>query len=482
VNSTTIIRGGHVLTMGPAGDLRDGAVAVAGRDIVAVGPFADVAAAFPGATVVGDPDSVVLPGFVNAHNHLSEALICGMGSDMTLYEWGHRIIEPVGWHVTREMAHVGSLVKGAEMLLSGTTTVNDMFCYSATDHLATLGVADGLEQVGMRGVLSFGAADSEFVDAGHADSRLARTAMIDGIMREHEALADRCASSERQTFRMGIAVVHGQSDKLFDAGISRAKTEGWAVHTHIAEVREEITEAYIRWGTNTLGRANLHGLLDLEVIAAHCIWLNQYDISLLQERSVKVSHNPVANMILASGVCPVPQLRAQGITVGIGTDGAASNDSQNMLEAIKCAALIQKLHHLDARAITAYDVLQMATIDGARAVGLDHLVGSLEVGKRADVLRLHGDGPGVANVHDAYQRVVFCAGPRDVADVWVDGEARVRDGRITAGELSEWVRASKPLAAELVRRAGLYDLSALAGTAGGSDGTAGGSDGTAGDT
>jgi cytosine/adenosine deaminase-related metal-dependent hydrolase len=133
-----------------------------------------------------------------------------------------------------------------------------------------------------------------------------------------------------------------------------------------------------------------------------------------------------------------------------------------MLEAIKCAALLQKLHHLDARAITAYDVLHMATIEGARALAIDDRTGSLEVGKRADVLRLHGDGPGLANVHDPYQRVVFCASTRDVADVWVDGIARVRDGDLLGGDLREWVRASKPLAAELVRKAGLHDLSALA--------------------
>jgi cytosine/adenosine deaminase-related metal-dependent hydrolase len=264
---------------------------------------------------------------------------------------------------------------------------------------------------------------------------------------------------------MGVGVVHGQSDKLFEAGIARAKAEGWAVHTHIAEVREEITEAYIRWGMNTLGRANLHGLLDLEVLAAHCIWLNEHDISLMRERHVKVSHNPVANMILASGVCPVPRLRADGVTVGIGTDGAASNDSQNMLEAIKCAALLHKVHQLDARAITARDVLEMATIEGARALALDHLIGSLEVGKRADIVRFHGNGPGLANVHDPYQRVAFCASPLDVADVWVDGIARVEGGKITAGDAREWVRMSKPLAAELVTRAGLQELSALASVA-----------------
>jgi len=143
--------------------------------------------------------------------------------------------------------------------------------------------------------------------------------------------------------------------------------------THLAEVRAwdspEITEAHIRWGTNTLGRANLYGLLDLELIAAHCVWLNEVDIALMGHRHVNVAHNPVANMILASGVCPVPRLRAAGIAVGIGTDGAASNDSQNMLEAIKCTGLLHKLSALDPRAIRATDVLRMATIEGARACG-----------------------------------------------------------------------------------------------------------------
>jgi cytosine/adenosine deaminase-related metal-dependent hydrolase len=424
---------------------------------VAVGPFADVARRFPDALVFGDSEGVVVPGFVNAHNHLSEALICGMGEDMSLFEWVARIIRPVGWHLTHEMAYVGSLVKGAEMLLSGVTTVNDMFCYYATDNRATLGVVDALEEIGLRGVLSFGA-----VDSGHADHGVADGDLVDGLMQEHEALADRCASSVRQTFRLGIGVIHGQSDKLFEASIAFAKRHSFAVHTHIAEVREEITEAHIRWGTNTLGRANLYGLLDLELIAAHCVWLNESDIALMGHRHVNVAHNPVANMILASGVCPVPRLRAAGIAVGIGTDGAASNDSQNMLEAIKCTGLLHKLNALDPRAIRATDVLRMATIDGARALALDHLIGSLEIGKRADVVRLRGDLPGLANVHDPYQRVVYCASPADVADVWVDGIARVENGRVTAGDVGAWVAASKPLARDLVTKAGLTEQSWLA--------------------
>jgi 5-methylthioadenosine/S-adenosylhomocysteine deaminase len=456
-DGVTLIRGGHVLTMGPAGDLVDGAVAVRGRTIVAVGFYSELAEQYPGATIVGDEHSVVLPGFINAHNHLSEALICGVGEDMTLFEWVARIIRPVGEILNEEMAYVGSLVKGAEMLLSGTTTVNDMFCYTAPRNLATLGVVRGLEQAGLRGVLSFGAMDSGYGEEVGADGDV-----VSDLMAEHEALAAACAASERQIFRLGIATVHAQSDRLFDASIAFAKDNAFAVHTHIAEVREEITTAHIRWGTNTLGRANLHGLLDCELIAAHCVWLNEHDISLMGHNHINVAHNPVANMILASGVCPVPRLRSAGINVGIGTDGAASNDSQNMIEAIKCAALLQKVHTLDPRSILATDVLQMATIEGARALAIDHLVGSLEVGKRADIVRMRGDLPGLANVHDPYQRVVYSSGPADIADVWVDGIRRVAGGTITAGDVHEWVAASKPLAADLVTRAGLHDFSVLA--------------------
>jgi 5-methylthioadenosine/S-adenosylhomocysteine deaminase len=175
-----------------------------------------------------------------------------------------------------------------------------------------------------------------------------------------------------------------------------------------------------------------------------------------------VVHKPVANMILGSGVCPVPALRQAGIPVGVGTDGAASNDSQNMLEAVKATALLQKLAQLDPRALTGGDVLAMATLEGARALGLDGLVGSLEPGKRADVVRLRGDRPGRANGHDPRQQVVYCCSPADVADVWVDGVRRVADGRLVDHGLAALVEASRPLAAKLVTRAGLGQYSRLA--------------------
>jgi cytosine/adenosine deaminase-related metal-dependent hydrolase len=448
----SIVRGGHVLTMGPAGDLEGGAVAFAGGEVLAVGPFEELAARFPGAEVTGDDHGVVLPGLVNAHTHLSEALLCGMGEDLTLLEWIDRIVGPAGRHLTREMARVGAMLKGTELLLSGATCVSDMFCHTNMGSMASLGVVDGLEAMGLRGVVAFGPEDT-----AEADRR-----PVAEFLAEHEALADRCAASDLVGFRLGVGTVLGQSDELLAASARLARDRGWGVHTHLAEVREELVQAGLRWGRTTVERAAEVGLLDVPVLAAHCIWVRETDVAALARAGATVVHNPVANMILGSGVCPLATLRGAGIPVGIGTDGAASNDSQNMLEAVKAAALLQKVARLDPRAATATDVLTMATLEGARALGLDGVVGSLQPGRRADVVRLRGDRPGLANVHDPRQQVVYCASPSDVADVWVDGVRRVADGELVGHDLAALVDASRPLAAELASRAGLVGLSRLA--------------------
>jgi 5-methylthioadenosine/S-adenosylhomocysteine deaminase len=282
------------------------------------------------------------------------------------------------------------------------------------------------------------------------------------FLAEHEALAERCAASALVGFRLGVGTVLGQSDALLAASAKLARDRGWGVHTHLAEVREEVVEAGRRWGRTTVEQAAEVGLLDVPVLAAHCVWVREADIDLLAGAGVAVVHNPVANMILGSGVCPLAALRGAGIPVGIGTDGAASNDSQNMLEAVKAAALLQKVARLDPRAATASDVLAMATVEGARALGLDGVVGSLQPGRRADVVRLRGDRPGLANVHDPRQQVVYCTSPADVADVWVDGVRRVAGGELVGHDLAGLVTASRPLAAELASRAGLGGLSRLA--------------------
>jgi 5-methylthioadenosine/S-adenosylhomocysteine deaminase len=192
------------------------------------------------------------------------------------------------------------------------------------------------------------------------------------------------------------------------------------------------------------------------------VWVNDADIRRLAAAGVTAVHNPVANMLLGSGVCPVEDLRWAGIPVALGTDGAASNDSQNMLEVGKMAPLLQKVTRLDPRTLTGRDALAMATIEGAAALGLQETIGSLETGKRADLVRLRSDRPALATIHDPHQQVVNATTPVDIGDVWVDGHRRVADGQLVAHNLADLVEASRPLAVELVTRAGLGAYSQLA--------------------
>lgn len=447
-SDVTVVRAGYVLTMGELGDIRHGAVAISrsAGTIVDVGPLAAVRAAHPAAEVLGDDLSIVTPGFVNAHDHLSEALISGLAENMSLYQWQRRLIAPVGPHLTRDNARIGTLLKGSEALASGITCVNDMFVHTHPGSFASLGVVDGLEALGMRGVVSFGAHDRWTQTPTHA------------LLEEHYTLAERASAAPNVRFRLGIGTIHGQSDELLRASVKAAKENGWPVHTHLAEVREEITEARIRYGTNTVGRASAFGLLDLDVLYAHCVWITEPDISALAANHGAVSYNPLANMILGSGVCPVTRLRAAGIPVGLGTDGAASNDSHDMLQVLKCAALLQKVHHLDPAVLTARDVMRMGTIEGARTLGLDGSIGSLEVGKQADIVRFSGQSPRLAYVHDPYQQLVYCAAPGDIADVWIGARHVVDAGRLCTVDEMSIVEAARQEARRLFQDAGLDAL------------------------
>ncbi|MBS44429.1 MAG: amidohydrolase [Nocardioides sp.] len=432
------------------GVVADGAVLVRDGAVVEVAAYDVLRAEHPDLPVHGDGTGVVLPGLVSTHTHLSEALATGMGSELSLFEWGEGIVGPLGAVLTREDAAEGTALRAVEMLLSGVTTVNDMFCHGHLGSLATLGVVDGLERSGMRGVVSFGPEDVELAEPGTAR----QGEVVETVMAEHHALAARTATAGLVDFRMGVGTLLGQSDALLAAGVAAAQEHGWAVHTHLAEVREELTTAQHRWGRRTVPHAEAIGLLDVPLVAGHAVWVTESDVAVLARRGVAVAHNPVANMILASGVCPVPRLRAAGVVVGIGTDGAASNDSQDMLGAVKAAALLQKVHHLDAQVVDALDVLTMATIDGARALGLDHLVGSLEPGKRADVVLLQ-DTVDVAVLHDPVSQVVYGASPRSVRSVWVDGRLVVDDHRCLTVDEAAQVARCRPLVERIAVGSGL---------------------------
>jgi len=452
--NTTLVRAGHVLTMGSLGDIFDGAVAIKDELIAEVGAFAQLSRKYPDARVVGDDSGIVIPGLVNAHTHLSEALIPGMAETLSIWVWATRLLMPVMPHLTREMARVGAIFRGAEAIRSGVTTLNDMFCHANPTDFASLGSVDGLEELGLRGVVSFGAEDV----AWGATAPLPSARVVE----EHHALAERCAASKRIRFRVGVGTILGQSDALLEASSDLARSMKKGIHTHLAEVREEKTEAQIRWGKSTVQRADEIGILGADCVAGHGVWVSADEMDLIAEKKATVVYNPTANMILGSGVCPLRELAARGVSLGIGTDGMASNDNHNMIEAMKIGVLLQKVHFLNPEAADARQILKMSTIDGARALGLGSLTGSLETGKRADIVRFDGNSFGAAVVHDPYQQIVYGAGPESVADVWVDGQRLLADGAFQSCNPRSIAPKVRELARALARAGNLSELSCLA--------------------
>lgn len=441
-----LIRARWVFTRPDTPVLEDGAVAVAGGAIELVGPWPEVRSARPSAEVVDGSSSLLIPGLVNVHGHFSEGLMVGLSDTRTLFEWIDRFIVPASSALDRRRARVGAALKAAEMALSGVTTVNDMFvCMPRPEDPVSPGAVEGIEEVGIRGEVSFGAQD--------------RTgASLDAIRAEHQALAEAARVSRRCRFRMGLATIPSASDALIEATAAWASERGTPVHLHLHEVREEVTSSQLRFGSTSIEAAARTGLFAAGALAAHCVWVNGRDMDVLAEHGVTVAHNPVANAILASGVCPVGELRRRGIAVGVGTDGAASNDSQDMLQAMKFAALLAKVHRLDPTAMVAADVLTMATLEGARALGLDDRIGSIEVGKDADLVLINLEDPSLAGCHDPVRAVVYAAGPRTVTDVWVQGERIVEGGKLTRVDVRELAREAAALARELARDARFVDL------------------------
>ena len=246
----------------------------------------------------------------------------------------------------------------------------------------------------------------------------------------------------------------GQTDKLTKESIKLCKKKGWKIHTHMLEAREEIVHSVLRWGCRPLQHAQNIGLLDLDVIAAHMIWTNESDFTMLKKHNVSVVHNPIANMILGSGVCPVQRLRKENVNIGIGTDGTASNDSQNMIESLKLTPMLQKIHHLDPSVMSAVDALKMATIEGAKALGISDIVGSIESGKRADIA-LFSSTVELATINDPYQQLVFGTSPRSVSDVWVEGVRLICCGKTTTVDETEQVLKTKYISHKLVKDSGL---------------------------
>lgn len=447
-----LIGGGTVVTMDPLRRvIEDGAVLVRGREIAAVGKATDLRAANPTAEWLDAGGGLILPGLVNTHNHLFQTLLKGLGDDRPLYRWLREVTAPAGAALTEEACETAALHGAIEAIRSGATTIVD-FMYAHPRPGLTEAVVRGLERAGLRAIVARG-----FVTRGlELGVPAALVERVDAALEDAASLVARHGGPDRRV-RIGIApcLLWMVDEDALRAARAFADRHHVLVTYHLAETSFEVAYAERTYGVSETEFLERIGFLGPDLLAVHCTKLGADDIARLAAHDVAVSHNPISNMYLASGVAPIPALLERGLRVGLATDGPASNNNQNMIHVLKATALLHKVAHEDPQAMTALRVLELATIEGARAIGLGREIGSLEAGKRADVVVVRLAGPFIEPAHDPISALVYAAAGTEVATVIVDGEILMRDGVLTELDEAAVLEQSRLAAAELAREAGL---------------------------
>ena len=446
----TVLSGATVITMdGARRVLTDGAVAFTDV-LLAVGSTAEVLAAHPDADVIDCSGRVVLPGFVNTHTHLFQTLLKGLGDDRVLSDWFLTMTGPSAVRLTPEDCYAGALHGCAEALTTGTTTLLDFMYVHPTAGLGDA-VAAAMLDVGIRGVMARG-----YMTAGSdvgAPPELIQP--LDVAMADAERLI---GEWNVPGSRISVGLAPCMSWTVDEATLRETRAladrTGALVTMHLAESPFDVAESVRRFGARDVPLAADTGLLGPDLLAVHCVQVDGQDLDLIQKSDTKVSHNPCSNLYLGSGFAPVPAMQRRGITVGLASDGPASSSNHSMLQAMKFAALLHKGVHRDPEIMTAEKALEMATIDGARALGLQESIGSLDVGKRADLVVLDMSNLCVTPVHVAVSSLVYSQRGDEVDRVYVDGRLVVDSGVLATVDQEEVRSRSSAAAAGLAARAG----------------------------
>ncbi len=410
-----VVTGGTVVTMDPARRvLAPGAVAIEGGAIVAVGEPAAIAAVYQGAETIDASGAVVLPGLVNTHTHAPMVLYRGLADDLALMEWLEKYIFPAeAKTVSAAFVRTGTRLAALEMIQSGTTLFTDMYYFEEE-------IARATKEAGLRGVLGQSVIGFPVADAKTPADALARTEKFFQEFAGDELIIPAVAPHSMYTL----------DAKSLTAARALADKYGRPTLIHLSETRDEVDMSLKKHKMQPAAYLESIKFWGPRVLAAHGVWLTPPEITLLKKHGVGVSHNPESNMKLASGTAPVPQLRAAGVPVGLGTDGAASNNDLDMFEAMRVAALLHKLQSNDPRAIPAPVALEMATIGGARALGLGDRLGSLEAGKRADLIVVSMSSARQTPMYDAASHLVYATRGDDVRTTIVNGRVLMRDRKV----------------------------------------------------
>ena len=411
-----IIKNVQYLTMTEA-IIRQGDILIEGDTITAIGQIPPTA--LDGEVeVINGENALAMPGLVNTHNHAGMTLLRSFADDMELMPWLNDKIWPAEAKMTDEHIYWGSMLAMAEMIASGTTCFADM--YSSMDH-----VAQAVEKTGIRADLSRGCV--EFTDHDF------------NSIRENKALFDKWhgAAGGRVHVRFAPHAPYTCSPAYIAKIVETAADCGVGIHVHVAETLDEMRQMKEGYGKTPVEYLRDLGVFQRPTLAAHCVHVNESDMAIMKAHQVAVAHCPVSNMKLSSGTAPVPALLAHGITVGLGTDGASSNNSMNLMRDLSVCSFLHKLVQMDPTALDAYDILQMATIGGARALGWDKEIGTLEAGKKADVILIDLDKLHYYPHNNIISDLVYSSQGADVKTTIINGQIIMRDGVFTSLDIEK---------------------------------------------
>lgn len=407
-----------VLTMaGGVEPIPNGVVQWSGNCLTYAGPSGG-APDGPVDEVIDGRNCVVLPGLINAHTHLAMTLFRGFADDMPLKPWLEEKVWPTEMKLTEEDVYWGTRLGTLELLRGGVTCFNDMYHYYEA---ATRAAVDGGIRACPSGVLLGFLKNSGDVVARALD------------------FADRARSEHGDRIHpmLGPHAPYTCPPELLQRVLQAAREHSLPIHIHVSETQHEVEESLAQYGVTPVQHLDRLGLLECHTLAAHCVWLQPADIETLAARKVGMAHCPGSNLKLASGFAPVPELLGAGAVVALGTDGAASNNNLDLFEEMTLAALIHKARSGDPTVVKAQEALQMATINGARALGLADLVGTLEPGKRADLALVDLSAPHLQPVHHVTSHLAYAAGASDVRMTVVEGRIVMRDGQFPDQDAAE---------------------------------------------
>ena len=406
----TLIKDVNILTYDD-GRVKDfnGSVLIENDKIVDIGENITVSAD----KVIEGNGNFLMPGLVNTHNHIAMNLFRGLADDMELDTWLNDNIWPMEANLNSNYCYIGSLLAIVEMIKTGTTTFNDMYFYMNS-------VARAVEKSGMRGVLSYGMID--FGDEEKRENEFKEN--IDLIKNFHNT------ADGRITCKFGPHSPYTCSEELLARTREEADKYNVGIHIHMNETQKEINDVKEATGKRPFEYLNDLEVLRSDVIAAHCVWLSDNEIKIIKENNVNVSHNPCSNMKLASGISPVSKLLENEINVAIGTDGSSSNNNLDLFEEMKFTSLLQKVNTLNPKVLPSDEVFKMATINGAKALGLND-IGTIEIGKKADLILI--DKKSIAmtpNSNKPSSNIVYSANGYDVLTTICNGKILMEDKKI----------------------------------------------------